>query len=169
MITRAAAVAALLVGGPAAAAAAGHAVYLSGLRAGRAQAAAWRGIPAVVLRVTPLATGWYRSMPPPAWLSVRWTSPARTTRTGETMGTTKVVPDSTITVWIDGHGRLTHRPLSRADVISRAIGAALATPLALALLLAVILRAESLALDRRRLAAWEAEWSAVEPEWTGRQ
>lgn len=168
-ITRALSIAAFLAGAPAAAAVVGHGVYLYGLHAERAQAATWRGLPAVVLRVTPVVTGWYRSMPAPAWLSVRWTSPAGSARTGEAMGTADVVPGSTITVWIDEKDRLTHRPLSHADVIGRAIGAAVATPVALALLLATILRAESLVLDRRRLADWGADWSAVEPHWTGRQ
>jgi len=108
-------------------------------------------------------------MPPPARLAVPWTSPPGSARTGGTTGTADVVQDSTVTVWIDGQGRLAHPPLPHADVIARAIGAAVAAPLALALLLATVLRAESLALDRRRLAGWEAEWSAVEPQWTGRQ
>jgi hypothetical protein len=168
-ITRAVSIAVFLIGVPAGGAVAGHAIYLSGLRAERAQAAAWRGVPAVVLRVTPLVAGWYRSSPPPAWLSVRWTSPAWSARTGETMGTVNVVPDSTVTVWIDGQGPLTHPPLSHADVISRAIAAGVAAAVAFALLLAAILRAESLARDKRRLARWEAEWSAVEPQWTRRR
>jgi hypothetical protein len=144
-------------------------MYMSGLQAGRAQAAAWRRVPAVVLRMTPLVTGWYRSGPAPARLSVRWTSPAGSSRTGEITGAENVVPGRTVTVWIDGQGRLTHPPLSRAETIGRAIGGAVAAPMALALLLAAVGRVTSLVLDQRRLHSWEADWSTVEPQWTGRQ
>jgi hypothetical protein len=40
---------------------------------------------------------------------------------------------------------------------------------ALILLLSAISWAAALLLDRYRLARWEAEWLAVEPQWTGRR
>ena len=74
-----------------------------------------------------------------------------------------------MTVWIDDKGRLTHPPLSRADVTGQVIQAAVAVPVVLALLLAAAGRVIALILDRHRLARWEADWSAVEPQWTGRR
>src|SRR5260221_6223605 len=65
-LTRAALVMVFLAGAPAAAAWTAHAVYASGLHAGRAQAAAWRRLPAVVLRKETLVTARDRSRPPPA-------------------------------------------------------------------------------------------------------
>jgi hypothetical protein len=63
-------------------------------------------------------------------------------------------------------GRLTHPPPSRAEVTGQAIRAAVVTPAALALLLADVSGVISLLLDKYRLALWEADWLAVEPQWT---
>ncbi len=72
-----------LAGAPAAAVYAGHVIYLSGMRAERAEAAAWHRVPAVILRVTPTATGWSRSAAS-ALLSVQWV------RTDGSWGTGKI-------------------------------------------------------------------------------
>ena len=74
-----------------------------------------------------------------------------------------------MTVWIDEQGRLFQPPLSRAEVADRAICAAIAAPMALALLLAAVGGVVSFILDRRQLARWGAEWEVVGPQWTGRR
>jgi len=166
---RAGLLAVFLIGGPVAAVSVGHGVFVSGLRTGRAQAAAWHRVPALVLQATPVATGWQRSGPLPATFSVRWATPDGSPRTGEITGAGQAVAGSIVTVWIDETGRLTHPPLSRADVAGHVIGVAVATPAALALLLWAVGWVVSLVSDRRRLAGWEADWSMVEPQWTGRR
>jgi hypothetical protein len=99
-------------------------------------------------------------------LRVRWQTPSGSSRTGQVTSARHAVAGSTVTVWIDASGRLTHPPLTRAESADRAIGAAVATPAALALLLCVAGRVGSLLLDRHRLARWEADWLVVEPQWT---
>ena len=74
-----------------------------------------------------------------------------------------------MTVWIDKAGQLTARPLSRTDVFERVIEAVAVTAVALILLLSAISGAASLVLDRHRLARWEADWLAVESQWTKRR
>ena len=59
-----------------------------------------------------------------------------------------------------------HPPLTRAGVADHVIGAVAVTAAALALLLSAVGWAASLVLDRYRLARWEADWLAVEPQWT---
>ena len=71
-------------------------------------------------------------------------------------------------VWIDKAGRLTAPPLSRTDVVDRVMEVVAVIAAALVLLLSAISWAASLVMDRYRLARWEAEWLAVEPQWTGR-
>jgi hypothetical protein len=66
-------------------------------------------------------------------------------------------------------GQLTARPLSRTDVWERVIEAVAVTAAALIVLLSAISWAASAVLDRYRLACWEQEWLAVEPQWTGRR
>lgn len=53
--------------------------------------------------------------------------------------------------------------------MDRVIEAVAVTAAALILLLSAISWAASLVLDRYRLARWEAEWLAVEPQWTRRR
>jgi hypothetical protein len=166
-ITRAGLLAVFLAGAPAAAACAGHAAYVSGLRAVRAEQA-WHPVPAVVLRAARTATGWLYPVRPPRVLSVRWRSSGGASRLGAITSTDDVRIGGTVTVWIDETGRLAHRPLSRAKVTGHVIGAVVAVVAALALLLAIVSGVVSLLLDRCRLARWEADWAAVEPQWTRR-
>ncbi len=169
-LLRAVLLALLVVGGPIATTYAGHAAYISGLRSGHSQAAAWHRIPALILHVKPIATLWQNPVGiGPATLSVRWATPQGPPRTGEITGRTDAVPGSTMTVWIDNAGRLTAPPLSRANVLDLVIDAVAVTAAALILLLSALSWAAWLVLDRYRLARWEADWLAVEPQWTKRR
>ena len=64
------------------------------------------------------------------------------------------VAGSTMTAWIGENGRLTRPPLSRAEVTRDVIRAAIAVPVALALVLAAVGGVVSLLLDGHRLACW---------------
>lgn len=154
---------------PAAAVQVGDGVYVSGLRAGQAQTAAWHRVPAVVLRAAPMTAGWLRPRSYPVVLSVRWVLPGGVARSGEITSGEKRAAGSILPVWIDARGRLTHPPRSRLDAAGQAIGAAAATSAVLALVLVAAGRVISRLLDRYRLARWAEEWSAVEPQWTGRR
>ena len=167
-LLRAVVLAMLVIGGPIATAYASHAAYASAARTARAQAMAWHRVPALILRVGPVATLWQRpDTTGPATLSVRWTTPQGASRTGEITGRADAAPGRLTAVWIDKAGQLTARPLSRTDVVEGEAVAVTAT--ALILLLSAISWAASAVLDRYRLARWEAEWLAVEPQWTGRR
>ena len=169
-LLRAVLLAMLVIGGPIATAYVGHAAYTSAARAARAQAVAWHRVPALILRVGPVATLWQRpDTTGPATLSVRWTTPQGASRTGEIPGRADAAPGSVVTVWVDKAGQLTVRPLSRIDVWERVLEAMAVTAAALILLLSALSWAASLVLDRHRRARWEAEWLAVEPQWTGRR
>ncbi len=160
----------LVIGGPIATAYAGHAVYASTARAARAQAMAWHRVPALILRVGPVATLWQRpDTTGPATLAVRWTTPQGASRTGEIAGRADAAPGSLAAVWIDTAGQLTAPPLSRIDVWDRVIEAVAVTGAAVIVLLSAISWAASVVLDRHRLTRWEAEWLAVEPHWTKRR
>lgn len=116
----------------------------------------------------PVAAGWSHSRRSPALLSVRWASPDGSPATGEITVAEHAVAGSTITVWIDEKGRLTQPPLARAEVSTEVMSAAIAIVVGLGLLLAAVGGVVSLLLDKHRLARSEADWSAVEPRWTGR-
>jgi hypothetical protein len=169
-LLRAVLLALLVIGGPIATVYAGHAVYASAARTAHAQAMAWHRVPAITLRVGPVATLWQRpDTTGPATLSVQWTTPQGTSGTGEIAGRADAVPGSLTQVWIDKAGRLTAQPLSRTDVWERVIEVVAVIAAALILLLSAISWAASAVLGRYRLARWGAEWLAVEPQWTGRR
>jgi hypothetical protein len=170
VLLRAVLLALLVIGGPIAITCVGHAAYVSGVQSARAQSMAWHRVPVLVFRVRPIAM--LRQRPDitgPARLSVRWTTPQGSSRTGEIVGRSDAVPGSVVMVWIDKAGRLTAPPLSRTDVWERVIEGVAVTAAALILLLSALSWAASALLDRYRLARWEAEWLAVEPQWTGRR
>ena len=169
-LLRAVLLALLVIGGPIATAYASHAVYTSTARTARTQAMTWHRVPALILRTRPVATLWQRpDTTGAATLSVRWTTPQGASRTGEITGRADAAPGSLTAVWIDKAGQLTAPPLSRTDVVDRVIEAVAVIATALILLLSAISWAASAVLDRYRLARWEAEWLAVEPQWTGRR
>jgi hypothetical protein len=168
-VARAVIAAAFLVGIPAATVAASHQVYVTGLRTARAQAAAYHRVPAVVLESVPLATAWRHSPQPPALLTVLWTTSGAGPRSGETIWGWDAAPGSIVAVWTDASGRLTHPPLTHAQIMDHVIGTAVATPLILGIALGLTSCAVSLLCDRRRLARWEADWLVVEQHWTGRR
>jgi hypothetical protein len=77
----------LVIGGPIASTYAGQTAYASGMQSARAQSMAWHRVPALILRVKPIAM--LRQHPArtgPATLSVRWTTPQGSPRTGEMVG-----------------------------------------------------------------------------------
>ena len=156
-----------LIGAPmlsmAAARWAGHAAA-TGQRAARS----WRQVPAVLLRGAPLpAVGWvFGSSRVPA----RWTAPDGHERAGRIPVSTGLAAGRTVRLWVDAAGSLTGpppRPSHGAPVASEAIAAVFAT-VALGGVLWWLAGAGRWALDRRRLAAWEAAWAAVGPQWTWR-
>jgi len=162
-------VAAFLAGGPFAAYAAGNAAYHLSARAAQAQRAALHQVPATLLQP---AVPW-QAYPDAGGIApvadARWRAPDGQLRTGKLLVPVGATAGSTVLVWTDQAGQLTSPPLSQTELASRAQLAAggAVGGLAVALLVAgwVIRRF----LDRRRLAAWDAEWLATGPRWSPRR
>ncbi len=76
---------------------------------------------------------------------------------------------SHVPVLLNRAGKLEMPPLSAAQVDSRVLVDTLVALAALAVLLACVRWGIRRALDRRRLAGWEAEWLAVGPRWSRQQ
>jgi len=99
----------------------------------------------------------------------RWTGPDGTRRTGNVPAPAGARAGSTLMVWVDAAGRLTVPPLQLWEVRGQAAAAAIVASMTVGL---VLLCGGQLAhglLGRRRLAAWGADWRAIEPQWTGRR
>ena len=140
---------------------AGHA----GATAQRA-ARSWRQVPAVLLRGAPLpALGWAFGS---SWVPARWTAPDGQERAGRIPVSSRLAAGRTVRLWVDTAGSPTGPPPSHgAAVASEAVAAAFAS-VALGAVLWWLAGAGRWVLDRRRLAAWEAAWAAIGPQWTWR-
>jgi len=98
-----------------------------------------------------------------------WQAPDGTPRQGAVSAAYDLKAGSTVPVWIDRNGAVTTPPLTPEGAVITAVGWAGLLWLGLGCVLcsAYLLTVH---LNRRRNARrWEAEWTAVEPEWTRRR
>jgi hypothetical protein len=152
---------AFVVVAPLTAFAAGHVAYSMGSRTALAEQAAWHRAPAALLAAVPGA-GYDNQVP------ARWTAPDGTRHTGPVPAPPGARAGRTVRVWMDAAGRLTGTPLRLSQVWDLVV---LVTGLAALIASLALLGVGQLAyaaLGRRRLTAWDADWRATEPQWTGR-
>ena len=104
----------------------------------------------------------------------RWPDPGGGEQAGvlttvTTPGITGSAVGARIPVWLDRSGQPVAPPAGQVAMIVNglAVGAAAAGGAGIALLISYVLC--RLALDRRRLAAWESAWSLTGPRWTTRR
>lgn len=140
----------LAVTPPLAASAAGH-VYDAGLRAERRDAAAWQRVDATVAEVDPLRAG-HR-------VTVTWTGPDGTRRSGDFTTVDRVRPGDVIPAWTRDGAVAAARPgrhgLTVVDTAAAGAGVALAVGLSL-LGVHLLVRRHC---DRRRERLWDAAWA----------
>lgn len=148
-----------LAGAPLAGLAAGHAVYRVWSHTADTEQTAWHQVPAVLLAATP-DDGQVRA---------RWAAPDGTRHTGTVPAPPGAKAGRTVAVWVDAAGRPTGPPVWLWQAQSQAALAAVLACLAVGVIaLCAGLLAHHL-VGRRRLAAWDADWRATEPPWTGRR
>jgi hypothetical protein len=162
----AAALVTFLVGAPIAALAAGWWAQVAASQVARAQHASWRQVSAVLVAGAPGAmdVGYGAAAPPEA--RARWTAPDGTARRGYVLVPVGTQAGRTVRIWVDRAGWQTGPPLRPDQVAGQTV---LAMVVALFTLGAVLVCAGALglqAVDRRRLAAWDAEWQTTGPQWT---
>jgi hypothetical protein len=98
-----------------------------------------------------------------------WQAPDGTPRQGAVTAGHNLKAGSTVPVWIDQNGAFTTPPLTSEGAVITAIGwtATLLLGLVCALCTAYLLTVHL--SGRRNARRWEAEWAAIEPEWTRRR
>ena len=79
------------------------------------------------------------------------------------------VAGARIPVWLDRSGQPAAPPGGQVAMILNALAEAAAAAGGAAVALLICYTLCRLALDRRRLAAWESAWSLTEPRWTTRR
>ena len=101
------------------------------------------------------------------WVPAHWQPPGQRPRSGEVLATAGARVDSTVTIWIDKSGAVASPPPDR-HLIAGGVSIAVITICLVASLLLLASNAPAWrALERRRLAAWDAEWRAIGPLWSG--
>ncbi len=159
-------VAVFLAGTPIAWHAAGSWAYAAYTREAQTERATLHEVRATLLQAAP---GWSASGTGTAPdVKARWAAPNGQLRTGPVFVPNGLPAGNTVLVWTDQAGQLMDPPLQPTQVISRA---QLARVLAVAVLAMALFIAGALAhivLDRRRLAAWDADWLAKGPNWSRR-
>jgi hypothetical protein len=156
---------AFLAGAPLAAAVAGHLTDSISSRTAHAEQAARHHVPAVLLATAP-ASGYPGYLPQ---VRARWTVPGGAQRTGVVPALPGQRAGSTVMVWADAAGRLTSPPLAVSQVRDQAGMAAIVAVMVLGLTLWCAGELVHYLLGRRRLAAWDAEWRAIGPQWSTRR
>jgi hypothetical protein len=166
-VVLAALLAAFLAGAPFVALAAGHWASASAVHEAQAQRASLTQVTATLVRKAPIWSG-YGSGTGAVTLA-RWRAPDGRTRTGEVFVTADAIAGGTVRVWVDRTGQLATPPLTRDQVSGRIQLAAGTAVAGLAVVLAAAGWLTRRYLDRRRLAAWDADWLANGPRWSPRR
>jgi hypothetical protein len=133
------------------------------LQAGRS----WRQVPATVLPAAPATTA-AGGVLGSSQVLARWTAPDGRMRTGRIPVRAHMAAGSTVRLWVDAAGSPADPPLNHRQVVALAATATVVGTATLGIMLLCLAWAGRRVLDRRRLAAWEAAWAAVGPQWTRR-
>lgn len=154
-----------LAGAPLLALFAWHWADAAALRVQHRQQATWHQVSAVLLvNARPVVDIGYGAVAG-AEVRARWTAPDGTPRTGDVPAPATARAGSTVRIWVDNSGAQTGPPLRTQQATGQAMLASVLAPVALG---TVLLCTASLAvyiLDRRRLAAWAADWRSTGPRW----
>lgn len=154
-----------LIAAPLAALGAVHWAAASGLRAEQAQSGLHQ-VPAVLLHDAPRPAGGLEFPAPVPRALAQWHSAAGL-RTGMVYAPAGAKAGRTVLVWTDRSGRLTGVPVGVTDAVGLEFLAAVAAPAMLVFVLLPVWMIAIDILDRRRMTAWDADWAATEPQWTG--
>jgi hypothetical protein len=157
--------AAFLAGAPLAAHAAGSWTYAASTREAQAQQAVIHQVPATLLQA---ATPWSVTVGG-SEAKARWRAPDGQVRTAQLIVSAGAAAGSTVPVWINQAGQLTEPPLEHSQVVGRADMSQALGVVAVAVALILVGWLGRRVLDRRRLAAWDADWLATGPRWTSRR
>lgn len=102
-------------------------------------------------------------------VQARWQLPDGSTRVGQIEVVDGSLAGARVPIWVDRAGNPVDRPATSADAVAAGVTLASATLIGGLSLLAGLFFVGRLVLDRRRYAAWQREWTDVEPAWRHRQ
>jgi hypothetical protein len=158
----------LVVAVPIAAVVVGRQADHLALRQANAQEAADHDVTAVLLQQAQ-ATG----VPDPytstelTYVLARWKPPGQPPRSGQVLAPAGARAGSTVKVWIDASGAVTSPPPDHRIIVGDVCMTIIVTCLVASLLILGSAALARRALDHWRMRAWDAEWRAAGPMWSG--
>jgi hypothetical protein len=143
-----------------------HLAANSAVAVQRAQISSRHQVTAVLLqKATPTTSNDDYPLKLGATATARWTYPARQRHTGLIVVSENLQAGARVAIWVDQTGAVTSPPMSASQVAVTAdlagMGAVIVV-VTVALCTGLGLRR---VLDRRRMAAWDAEWADAEERW----
>lgn len=142
-----------------------HWADAAALRVQQRQRSTWHEVSAVLLAngrpVVDIGYGGVAGSEVPA----RWTAPDGTARTGDVPAPVSARAGRTVRIWVDHTGALTGPPLRAEQAAGQAMLTSVLAPSALGAVLICAISVAVHVLDRRRLAAWAADWRVTGPRW----
>jgi hypothetical protein len=157
------AVAAIAVA-PFAAQLASQASHTAAQHAEQAQLASRHQVTALTLQAAAGSTTGY-SLQSEFPVQARWITVTGQVRTGQVMVPPGTAEGSMVPVWTNAAGQATDPPLEPGQVAGQADLAAIGAIAGLAILFTCEAAIVRHALNRRRLAAWDADWAVTAPMW----
>jgi hypothetical protein len=155
---------ALAVLTPFAARQAGHASYLSALRVRQEQLQTRHLVRAALTENVGPADGY--SLSAYVLTGATWTSYGGVARSGEVPAAPGSRKGSVVPIWTDGNGYLDSPPLALSEVASQADAATIGVIVAALVCYIGAATAIRQLLNRRRMAAWDADWVTTGPTWS---
>ena len=148
---------------PFAARLAGHASYLSALHARQEQLVSRHQVRAVLTEEAGPVSGY--SLSAYVLTEASWASAGGVPRSGDVPAVPGSPRGTAVTVWTDRNGYLDSPPLPLAEVGSQADAATIGVVVAAGVIYICGAAATRQLLNRRRMAAWDAEWVTSARTW----
>lgn len=148
---------------PFAARLAGHASYAAGLQARQEQLANRHQVQAALTKDAGPVSGY--SISAYVLTPATWTSVTGVLRSGEVPAEPGSREGTSISVWTDRNGYLDSPPLDVSEAASQADAATVGVIVASGIVYIVGAAAIKQLLNRRRMAAWDADWVTTAPTW----
>ncbi|MGH3212267.1 MAG: Rv1733c family protein [Trebonia sp.] len=148
---------------PFAARLAGHISYQSALHARQEQLVTRHQVRAVLDEVAGQISGYTLS----AYVLTQatWTSVGGVPRSGDVPAPPGSLKGTAVTVWTDDNGYLDSPPLALSEVANQADAATIGVIVAAGVIYICGAGATRQLLNRRRMAAWDADWVTTAPAW----
>jgi hypothetical protein len=155
--------AAVAAGTPFAAQAASHASYVNTLHVQQEQLATSHQVRAMLTQDAAVASGYALNVN--VLTPATWTSATGVRRSGGVPAAPGSRKGTAVTVWTDGSGYLESPPLTASEVTGQADAAMVGAFAGAAVVFVAGAGAIRQLMNRRRMAAWDADWVTTAPMW----